>query len=106
MASTPNTPPGTPGTPESKPKSGFMGMLDKMKTAVTNIVPDNMSMENIKQKVKDQAESVSAKVKNIDMTNISNKIKETSDKIKETTKSVTGQSKDSNDPENKNKPKQ
>lgn len=93
----------TPETPESKPKGGFMGMLGKVKSAVSNIVPDNMSMDNIKQKIKTQADVVSAKVneniKNIDMTKIT-------DKIKETTKSVTGQSKDNNDPENKNKPKQ
>lgn len=77
----------TPETPESKPKSGFMGMLGKVKDAVSNAMPSEATMDEFKQKVKSQAESVSASVseniKKVDMNKIS-------DKIKDTVNTVTG----------------
>ncbi len=80
----------TPETPESKPKGGFMGMLDKVKSAVSNAVPSNISMEDIKNKVKEvkaQAESASASmaenIKKVDIDKISNKIKDTVNSVKE-----------------------
>lgn len=78
-----------PETPESKPKSGFMGMFDKVKEAVSNAMPSDATMDEFKLKVKTQAgvlsDNISENIKKIDVDKIS-------DKIKESVKSVTGQS--------------
>ena len=69
----------TPETPESKPKGGFMGLLGQVKSAVSKAVPGNISIEDIKNKVKAQADSVSSSVnenlKKVDMNKMTDKIK-------------------------------
>ena len=88
----------TPETPESKPKSGFMGILDKVKEAVSNAMPSDATMEEFKQKVKTQAESVSASVteniKKVDIDKISNKIKDTVNSVKDKTTATTNSTDD------------
>lgn len=89
-----------PETPESKPKSSFMGMFDKVKEAVSNAMPSDATMEEFKQKVKTHAESVSATVseniKKVDIDKISNKIKDTVNSVKDKATSATN----NNTPEN------
>lgn len=83
----------TPENPESKPKSGFMGMLGKVKSAVSNAMPSDATMDDLKNKVKAHAESVSASVtenmKKVDMDKISNKIKDTVNSVKDKASSAT-----------------
>jgi hypothetical protein len=77
----------TPENPESKPKGGLMGMFGKVKDAVSNAVPGNLSMDEIKKKVKSQAESVSASVsdniKKVDLNKMADKVKDSVNKKKD-----------------------
>lgn len=109
MASTPNN----PNNPESKPKSTFSDLVDRIKSTVVKILPSDTSMDNIKKSVKSHAETMSSTLtENFKKVDSLSKISDQFDKMKEsvmTSVHKTTETKDQQDKKNdlddkKNKP--
>ncbi len=90
----------TPETPKDKPKAGFMNLIHKLKSAVSNAVPNNLSINDLKNLSNDIQKNVSENIKKVDLTKITDNI----NKIKDSVKSATHQN-DNKPDSDKNKDK-